>query len=324
MPNGDDSRRLRIFERTNAAGLATGDVNEYTIANVGAGIELRVTLTWFDPPASLGAASTLINNLDLEVVDPNSVTYLGNQFTSGDSTPGGTADDANTVEQVRFTAPIAGSYTLRVRGANVPGDGSDQSDRQGYALVASGSFGLPDPTPFPAPTGLNVASNDTNGVAIGFSSAAGAQDFQLYRADGTCAGANPGDFRLVGSAGASPIDDDRTQGGFSYAYKVRGVQNDVEGDVSGCIDVVSADDCTLAPTFDTNSIAANAFNATCSVDLTWAARSADAVRALRVSPTPWSAIPIRTSAIRRRSRTISRRRTTPTSASPMARLTTIR
>ena len=34
MPNGDDSRRLRIFERTNAAGLETGDVNEYTIANV--------------------------------------------------------------------------------------------------------------------------------------------------------------------------------------------------------------------------------------------------------------------------------------------------
>lgn len=271
MPNGDDSRRLRIFERTNAAGLATGDVNEYTIANVGAGIELRVTLTWFDPPASLGAASTLINNLDLEVVDPNSVTYLGNHFTSGDSTPGGTADDANTVEHVRFTTPVAGSYTLRVRGTNVPGDGSDQSDRQGYALVASGSFGLPDPTPFPAPTGLGVSSNDTSGVAIGFSSAAGAQDFQLYRADGTCAGANPGDFRLVGSAGASPIVDDRTQGGFSYAYKVRGVQNDVEGDVSGCIDVVSADDCTLAPTFDANSIAASAFNATCSVDLTWAA-----------------------------------------------------
>src|SRR6185312_6323438 len=211
------------------------------------------------------------NDLDLEVVDPNSVTYLGNQFSNGDSTPGGTADDVNTVEQVRFTAPIAGSYTLRVRGTSVPGDGSDQSDRQGYALVASGSFGLPDPTPFPAPTGLTVASNDTSGVAIGFSSAAGAQDFQLYRANGTCASVNPGDFRLVGSAGASPIDDDRTQGGFSYAYEVRGVQNDVEGDVSGCIDLVSADDCPLAPTFDTNSVVADAFNDTCSVDLTWAA-----------------------------------------------------
>jgi hypothetical protein len=271
MPNGDDSRRLRLFERTNAAGLETGDVNEYTIANVAAGVEFRVTLTWFDPEAALGAAATLINNLDLEVVDPGSTTYLGNHFTSGVSTPGGTADTKNTVEMVRFTAPIPGGYTVRVIGANVPGDGSDQSNRQGYGLAVSGAFAMPDPTPFPAPTSLSVASNDTNGVAIGFSAAAGAQNFQLYRADGTCGTAAAGNFRLVGSADVSPVVDDRTQGGFSYAYKVRGIQNDVEGDVSGCVDVVSADTCTLAPDFDTQSLVADANNSTCSVALTWAA-----------------------------------------------------
>ena len=57
MPGGDDSRRLRVFERTNDAGLETGDVNEYTIANVAAGVEFRATLTWFDPPAAPGAVS---------------------------------------------------------------------------------------------------------------------------------------------------------------------------------------------------------------------------------------------------------------------------
>jgi hypothetical protein len=285
MPNGDDSRRMRIFERTNAAGLETGDVNEYTIANVAAGVEFRATLTWFDPAAALGAASTLINDLDLEVVDPNSATYLGNHFSGGVSTTGGTADDTNTVEMVRFTAPVAGSYTIRVKGTNVPGDGTDQSNRQGYALAVSGAFGLPDPTPFPAPTGLTVASNDTSGVSIGFTAAAGAQNFQLYRANGTCATANAGDFRLVGSADASPIDDDRTQGGFSYAYKVRGVQNDVEGDVSGCVDVVSQDDCTLAPAFDRQSLVADAFNATCSVDLSWTPATASCPSASGVTYT---------------------------------------
>jgi len=269
MPNGDDSRRLRIFERTNATGLATGDVNEYTLANVAAGVEFRATLTWFDPEAQLGAASTLVNDLDLEVVDPTSTTFLGNHFTSSVSTPGGTADNKNTVEMVRFTAPVAGSYTIRVKGTSVPGDGSPGSDREGYGLAVSAAFALPDPAAFPAPTALSVASNDTSGVAIGFTAGAGAQNFQLYRATGTCATANAGDFRLVGSANAAPIVDDRTQGGFSYAYKVRGVQNDVEGDVSGCIDVVSNDDCTLAPNFDTASLVADAFNATCSADLTW-------------------------------------------------------
>ena len=103
-------------------------------------------------------------------------------------------------------------------------------------------------------------------LRFGFTAAAGAQNFQLYRADGTCATANAGDFRLVGSANASPVVDDRTQGGFSYAYKVRGVQNDVEGAVSTCIDVVSDDDCTLAPAFDTNSLISGALQA---VPLAW-------------------------------------------------------
>jgi hypothetical protein len=271
MPNGDDSRRLRIFERPNSAGLETGDVNAYTIANVAAGVELRVTLTWFDPPAAPGSASTLINNLDLEVVDPSSTTYLGNHFTGGVSTPGGSADSKDTVEQVRFTTPAAGSYTFRVKGTDVPGDGQSGADRQGYALAVSGAFGLPDPAAFPAPTGVAVATNDTSGIALNFSAAAGAQSFQLYRADGTCATANAGDFRMAANGAASPLVDDRTQGGYSYAYKIRGVQNDVEGDVSSCVDVVSADSCNLLPVFDTTSISADANHSSCSVEVDWAA-----------------------------------------------------
>jgi hypothetical protein len=269
LAGGDDSRRLRLFERTNAAGLETGDVNEYGIANVGAGAELRATLTWFDPPAIDGVALTLVNNLDLEVVDPNGVIYKGNVLTGGVSTPGGSADALNTVEQVRFDVPVAGSYTFRVNGTNVPGDGSVGSERQGYALAVSGDFGLPDQSAFAAPTGLAVAGNDTTGVAISFSDAGGAQGFQLYRAEGTCATAAPGDFHLVGNAPASPVADDTTQGGYSYAYKVRGISNDVEGEVSACIDVVSQDDCTVHPDFDLQSLVGDGSNASCSVDLTW-------------------------------------------------------
>ena len=274
MPNGDDSRRLRLFERPNAAGLETGDVNEYTIANVAAGTELRVTLTWFDPPAVPGSASTLINNLDLEVVDPASTTYLGNHFTSGVSTPGGTADAKDTVEQVRFTAPAAGSYTFRVKATDVPGDGQSGSDRQGYALAVSGAFAMPDPAVYPAPTGLAVASNDSNGIALSFSGAAGAQSFQLYRAEGTCATASAGDFHMVANGAASPIVDNRTQGGFSYAYKLRGVQNDVEGDASACVDVTSQDTCNLLPVFDTASVTADGNHSSCSVEVDWAAAQA--------------------------------------------------
>jgi hypothetical protein len=274
MAGGDDSRRLRIFERTNDSGLKTGDINEYTIANVAAGIEFRTTLTWFDPDAAPGAASTLVNNLDLEVVGPGNITYLGNHFASNVSTPGGTADAKDTVEQVRFTAPIAGSYTLRVKGTSVPGNGSSGSDRQGYALVASGAFALPDPAVFPAPTAPSATSNNTSGIVVGFTGSAGAQSYQLYRANGTCATANAGDFHLVAAGTSAPLTDDTTQGGFSYAYKVRGVQNDVEGAPSTCFDVVSNDTCTLAPSFDTHSLVGDGSNATCSAALGWSATTA--------------------------------------------------
>jgi len=273
MTGGDDSRRTRLFERTNAAGLETGDVNEYTIANVAAGTELRVTLTWFDAEASVGAAATLVNDLDLEVVGPGG-TYLGNHFTGNASTTGGSADNKNTVEQVRLTAPAAGSYTLRVKGSSIPGNGRAQTDRQGYALVASGNFGLPATAAFPAPTGLAIAGNGSSGVSVGFTAAAGAQSFQLYRANGTCATAAAGDFRMVANGAASPLIDDRSQGGFSYAYKVRGISNDVEGDASACVDIVSQDDCTLQPQFDTASLVANGSNASCSVELGWTAAQA--------------------------------------------------
>jgi len=275
MPRGDDSRRLRIFERTNGAGLKTGEVNEYTIDNVAPGIEFRATLTWYDPAAPVGAASTLINNLDLEVVAPDGTTYLGNQFANGVSVAGGSADAKDTVEQVRFTAPVAGRYTLRVKATDVPGNGEADSDTQGYGLAVSGAFGLPDTGAFPAPTSLAIAGNGSSGVAIGASSAAGAQGFQLYRADNvTCATADAAQFHLVANGTTLPLTDDHTQGGFSYAYKLRGVQNDVEGDASACVDVVSADTCSLQPTFDTHSLVADGSSSSCSVALSWSAAQA--------------------------------------------------
>ena len=275
MAGGDDSRRLRLFERTNGAGLKTGQSNEYTIANVAPGIELRATLTWFDADAAPGAAATLINNLDLEVVGPGGQVYKGNVLSGGVSETGGSADAKDTVEQVRFTTPVAGSYTFRVKATSVPGNGAEGTDRQGYALAVSGAFGLPDPLVFPAPTNLSAASNGSSGVSIGFDSAGGAQGYQLYRATGTCGSAAAGDFRLVASGSAAPLVDAATMGGFSYAYKVRGVQGDVEGDASGCVDVVSDDVCTLMPSFDTASLVGSGMASDCSVELAWAAAQAN-------------------------------------------------
>jgi hypothetical protein len=273
--SGNDLRRMRLFERTNVSGLQTGDVHEYTIANVQAGQELRATLTWYDPEATSGAALTIVNNLDLEAVDPAAAVYKGNVFTAGVSTAGGSADVRNTVEQVRFTAPAAGSYTFRVKGTSIPGGSRSNTNRQGYALAVSGAFGLPDTTPFPQPTSLSVSGVAT-GASVAFTSATGAQGFQLYRAAGTCATASAGDFRLVATGTTSPLIDTTSQGGYSYAYKVRGISNDVEGDASACVDSTAANACTLQPSFDVSSILGGAsLNAICKVPLDWAAATSN-------------------------------------------------
>lgn len=272
---GNDNRRMRMFERTNVSGLMTGDMQEYTIANVQAGQELRATLTWYDPEATGGAALTLVNNLDLEVVDPSSTVYFGNVFTAGVSTSGGSADIRNTVEQFRMTAPAAGSYTFRVKATAVPGGSRPNTNRQGYALAVSGAFGLPDTPAFPAPTSLGVTST-VNGASVAFSAAGGAQGFQLYRAAGTCASAVAGDFRLVGSAATSPVLDAGAEGGYAYAYKVRGISNDTEGNLSACVDTTFAGACDLQPSFDGSSVVGGAsLNSTCKIPLDWAAASSN-------------------------------------------------
>lgn len=271
-----DTRRMRYWERARDTGLASGEQHEYTINAVGTGEDLRVTLTWFDVEGALGAAVSLVNNLDLEVVGPGGTNvYRGNVFTAGASAPNtGSADVRNTVEQVRIVAPTAGSYTLRVRAPAVPGNGREFSTRQGYALVASGNFGLPDAPPAAAPTAVAVGSNGTAGVGVTFTASA-PQGYQLYRADGTCGQAATGTFRLVATGAAAPLVDDRTQGGYNYAYKVRGIAGDVEGAASSCLDVLSADTCTRRPTFDGAAADRDFTNASCSVVLSWPAGAAN-------------------------------------------------
>jgi uncharacterized membrane protein len=64
-------------------------------------------LAWSDAEASANAAqseSRLVNDLDLILIAPDGTTYLGNHFSSGVSTTGGTSDDLNNIERIRIPA----------------------------------------------------------------------------------------------------------------------------------------------------------------------------------------------------------------------------
>jgi hypothetical protein len=270
-----DPRDMRVYGLKNESGLRTGDQHEYRV-QVNAGSEFRATLVWNDPPGALGTGIALVNNLDLEVLDGAATLYRGNNITgvgpAANTTAGGTADTLNNVEQVLFIAPTAGVYTVRVKGTAVPGSGLSASNRQGYGLaISSGSVATTVTT---APSDFTVA-NQAGGVLVTASvTVPNADAYQVYRAPGTCAAADPRSFQYVGttSTGANTFLDTGSQGGYTYAYRVRGASPAGEGPVSVCKEVQSTQPCTLVPTFNDTSVAVSKLSGgACGTNVSWAA-----------------------------------------------------
>ncbi len=86
----------------------------------------RFMVYWTDPEANVGAATALVNDLDMKVINPNGDTILPyvlddtpNAATLGLPATNG-EDHLNNVEQVEFINPAAGSYQVIIEGHQVP------------------------------------------------------------------------------------------------------------------------------------------------------------------------------------------------------------
>jgi len=270
-----DPRYFRRWQFDHANGLATGEANEFSL-DVAAGEEFRVTLAWYDVAGALGSGVTLVNDLDLEVTAPGGEIYRGNVFSAASqSDDGGSFDRRNTVEQVLLPTPAPGEYRIRVIGHAVPGSGEPQTDRQGYALVASAA--TPPGSPPPAPANVTATDQGTAGIELGISPVAGAGAYSVYRAVGDCTTQSL-EFQPIGQAESTVFADTGAIGGFTYSYRVRADEGAWEGALSTCTSAsvaTSTGPCELAPTFDQTSVVAeDSAAATCAVDLAWDAGSA--------------------------------------------------
>jgi len=176
--------------------VRTGDSLSYTYDVGSSATPLKVTLAWSDYPGSPSAGG-LVNNLDLVVIAPNgTTTYRGNYFNGGWSVAGGTADSINNVESVYIQNPTAGTWTVRVIGANVAQPGG--SPQQPFALVATGALGPPPVAAFSgaplsgvAPLTVTFADESTGQISswawdFGDTGTSTAQDpTHIYAAAGT-------------------------------------------------------------------------------------------------------------------------------------------
>lgn len=140
---------------------ASGQDFEVTLSPMIADLPIKITLAWTDVPGVPGAATELVNDLDLRVIQ-NGQTFKGNVFNGGFSDTGGNADRKNTLEAVFIEDPIGGPVTVRVTAFNVAGDGVPNSGGvldQDFALFAWNT-GVPDSTGnvqvFPADINCNT------------------------------------------------------------------------------------------------------------------------------------------------------------------------
>jgi subtilisin-like proprotein convertase family protein len=117
----------------------TGDVYQLRLAPADLTKPLKATLVWTDAPGAVNSCPSLVNNLDLELLQNGKDLLRGNAMTFGTTVAGGPADAINNVEQVIQSAP-SGVYTLTVRGTAIAGDGipgnADTTD-QDFALVVT-------------------------------------------------------------------------------------------------------------------------------------------------------------------------------------------
>lgn len=94
---------------------------------------LKATVVWTDPQGSPGAATALVNNLDLSLIAPDGATHLPWRLNpaapSAPATRG--SNSLDNVEQVVVDSPPAGNWIVRL-------SGSLPSGPQAYALVADG------------------------------------------------------------------------------------------------------------------------------------------------------------------------------------------
>lgn len=121
---------------------STGETWQYTVAVADSSQPVKCSLAWTDAPGATGANPALVNDLNLVVVNGGN-TYLGNVFTGGWSSTGGSADTLNNLENVFLPAGATGSVNVTVNAANIAGDGvpynGDDTD-QDFALVCYNVF----------------------------------------------------------------------------------------------------------------------------------------------------------------------------------------
>ncbi len=246
-------------------GLATGSVVVHAY-DVAAGTPFRATLVWSDYPASLNAAVARVNELKLEVTDPQGTVWFqtldgGTGLPAVTSNPASPHDTRNVEERLTFESPAPGRWIVRVRGVDVP------LGPQPFALVVRGA--VADCAAPAAPTAPTLSTPADHQVLLSWPAVTGAAAYNVYRSLSACPGSS---WIPVATVGTSTFLDTTVSGGVTYSYYVAATSDAAaacESPRSPCASVIPTGDCVLVPAFRGLETAESAGLAACTVSLAW-------------------------------------------------------
>lgn len=148
-------------------------VSEWPVDVSSSSTPLTVTLSWLDTAPSSSASVKLVNDLDLELVEPNGTTirYPYSGLTAGGAqTTQFTQTGPNrrdNIEQAVVSNPATGQWTIRVRGFSVP----DPNTPIGFVVVCNRPIsrdGVRYDDPLNSGTPVAIPDNVSTGIARTF------------------------------------------------------------------------------------------------------------------------------------------------------------
>ena len=152
MPlSGEGSMALYVADAADTSIEEKTVTNFYFDVDADAGLDLRATVAWIDPPATSSSAEQLVNNLDLRVISPS-----GKKFYMWSENKW---DTVNVIERVIVDVEDvneSGTWLVRVRSR------SFSTDDQSYSLVVTGAISPPNDgasSPHQASDGASLQSD---------------------------------------------------------------------------------------------------------------------------------------------------------------------
>jgi hypothetical protein len=134
--------RDKVFAVNEEVALKATETKSYELEVAPNEPVLKISMVYKDPAAAVASKTQRVNDLDLKVTAPDGTVYFGNNglLENMFSTPGGTANKVDTVENVFVDKPMAGKWKVEVTAAEVNQDSHLQSAEMDadFALVAIG------------------------------------------------------------------------------------------------------------------------------------------------------------------------------------------